>query len=182
MHDMTSGNLRSAYGGESMAHMRYRTWGRKAEEEGLPNIARLFRAIANAEEVHANNHFRELAEEAGAHQVVSMAGFGIGSTGENLAGAVEGETFEITEMYPAYLETARFQGEKGAEKSFHYALSAEKIHAAMFTKAEKQARLGKDLDLGPVQICQVCGYTVEGDAPNVCPVCSAKRNAFRAFA
>jgi len=179
MHEMTATNLRSAYGGESMAHMRYRTWGRHAVEAGFPNVGRLFQAIAYAEEVHANNHFRELGAESGAFPVTSAAGFGLGSVSEHLAGAIEGETFEIEEMYPTYKQTAQFQKEPGAVKSFHYAVSAEQIHARMYTDAKKTVDAGKDIELGPVQICETCGYTVEGEAPEVCPIC--QRREFRAF-
>ena len=132
MHSMTAGFLRSAYGGESMAHMRYIKWGQQAEKEGFPNIARLFKAISHAEQVHANNHFVVLRNEGGAHMVTSAAGFGLGTTSKNLEGAIEGEEFEINEMYPVYLETAKFQNEKAAVTTFTYSLSAEKIHAQMY--------------------------------------------------
>jgi len=182
MHDMTASNLRSAYGGESMAHMRYMAWAARAEQEGFPNVARLWRAISYAEQVHATGHFGVLANQAGAFAVTSMAGFGVGSTSENLAGSIEGELFEINEMYPAYKATAVHQEEKGAERSFHYAVSAEAIHAAMFQEAKQAIDAGRDLELGPVHICEVCGYTVEGEVPDRCPVCQAKGNKFRAFA
>ncbi len=182
MRDMTAGNLRSAFGGESMAHMRYKVWGAKAEEESYPNVARLFRAISYAEQVHATNHFDAMADVVGPFLVASMAGFGLGSTSENLDGAIEGETFEINEMYPTYKQTAQFQGEKGAERSFHYALSAEKIHAAMYQQAKQAVDGGKDLQLGPVQVCGVCGYTTEGDVPDKCPICGAGKDRFKTFA
>ena len=92
------------------------------------------------------------------------------------------ETFEVSEMYPVYLDGARFQGEKGAERSFLYALSAEKIHAAMFQAARDSAEGGKDVKMGPVQICDVCGYTAEGTAPDVCSVCKAMKEHFQTFA
>jgi rubrerythrin len=182
MHDMTASNLRSAYGGESMAHMRYKIWGVKAEQDGYPNVARLFRAISHAEQVHATNHFTQLRNEVGDFMVASMAPFGLGITSDNLQGGINGETFEINEMYPAYLEVAKFQGERGAELSFHYAYSAEKIHAAMFQEAKQSVDSGRDIELGPVQICEVCGYTHEGDIPDKCPICNAKRDKFRTFA
>ncbi|MCX6357738.1 MAG: rubrerythrin family protein [Candidatus Aureabacteria bacterium] len=182
MHEMTATHLRSAYGGESMAHMRYGMWGAKAAEEGFPNVARLFKAIAVAEEVHAWNHFRELRDDAGAFAVNSMAGFGLGSTPDNLQGAIEGELFEINEMYPVYKNAAQFQAEKGAERSFHYALSAERIHAAMYQEAKQAVDGGRDVELGPVQICSVCGFTGEGASPARCPVCGAAKEKFRTFA
>lgn len=182
MHDMTAANLRSAFGGESMAHMRYNIWGKQAEKDGFKNVGRLFRAIAFAEQVHAGNHFVELRANAGANLVDSMAGFGIGSTSKNLASAKEGEDFEISEMYPVYLNAATYQAEKGAERSFHYALEAEKIHSAMYGKAKETVDAGKDIQLGTVQICSVCGHTLDGDAPDSCPICKAKKEKFVAFA
>lgn len=178
---MTAANLKNAHGGESMAHMRYKIWGRKAEQEGFPNVARLFRAISRAETVHASNHFRELKSVPGGTEAYSATVFGLNTTMENLGGAIEGENFEIREMYPVYLETARFQKESGAERSFHYALSAERIHFRMFSDARDRVRQGKDIELGPVQICEVCGYTLEGDAPGTCPICNADKDKFAEF-
>ncbi len=182
MHPMTAANLRNAYGGESMAHMRYGVWGDKAEREGFPNTARLFRAIASAETVHAGNHFRELGNEAGDFLCASMAAFGLGTTSQNLQGGINGETFEINEMYPVYLESAKFQEEKGAQRSFQYALAGEKTHAALFQKAKEAVDAGRDVELGPVHVCQVCGWTHEGELPDVCPVCGAKKDKFQTFA
>jgi len=182
MHPMTAANLRNAYGGESMAHMRYGGWGDKAEREGFPNTARLFRAIASAETVHAGNHFRELGNEAGDFLCASMAAFGLGTTSQNLQGGINGETFEINEMYPVYLESAKFQEEKGAQRSFQYALAGEKTHAALFQKAKEAVDAGRDVELGPVHVCQVCGWTHEGELPDVCPVCGAKKDKFQTFA
>ena len=181
MHDMTASNLRSAYGGESMAHMRYKAWGARAGRDGYHNVARLFRAISYAEQVHATSHFRHLRNEVGAFLVASMAGFGLGSTSDNLQGAIEGETFEINEMYPAYLEVAELQKEKGAKLSFYHAYSAEKTHAAMFRQAKQSVDSSKDADLGRVQICDVCGYAQEGDIPDKCPICAAKEDRFSTF-
>lgn len=181
MHPMTASNLRSAYGGESMAHMRYGIWGDRAQKDGFPNTARLFRAIAAAETIHAGNHFRELGKEAGDYLCASGGVFGLGSTSQNLQGGINGETFEIDEMYPVYLEGAKFQGEKGAERSFHYALSAEKTHAALFRKAKEAVDGGSDVKLGPVHVCPVCGWTHEGELPDTCPICGAKKEMFRTF-
>ncbi len=181
MNTMTADNLRSAFGGESMAHMRYRIWGDKAKEDGFDNIARLFTAIAAAEKVHATNHFVALREEVGDALVPSMGGFGYTTTTENLQGAINGEVYESTEMYPSFLEVAKMQEQPKAQQSFHYALEAEKVHADMYREAKKAARAGDDLDLGPIQICTECGYTVEGDAPNMCPICAASSDEFRAY-
>ena len=181
MHPMTAANLRNAHGGESMAHMRYMIWGSRAEKEGYGNVARLFRAIASAETVHAGNHFRELKDEAGDELCASKAVFGLAGTSQNLQGGIDGESFEITEMYPAYLEVAKFQDEEGAQRSFHYALSAEKEHAALFKKAKESVDSGRDAEVGAVRVCSVCGWTHDGDLPDTCPICGAKRDKFWSF-
>ena len=164
----TTEDLKAAFAGESQANRRYLAYAKKADAEGLPQIAKLFRAVAAAETAHAHNHLRILGE--------------IRSTAENLEGAIEGETFEIHEMYPAYLETAKQQKERGAQLSFHYALAAEKIHAEMYAKAKESVEAGTDIELGPMEICEVCGYTAEGEIPEKCPICAAKRDRFRTFA
>ena len=181
MRDMTAENLRSAFGGESMAHMRYLIWADKAEADGLPNVARLFRAVSRAEQAHATGHFRAMGDVGGAFSVTSVGGFGLGTTSENLQGAIDGERFEVNEMYPAYLEVARMQGEKGAQRSMNYALQAERIHAAMYAKAKEAVDNGKDVDLGPVRICTVCGHTIEGDLPDRCPICGAVKEKYVSF-
>ncbi len=182
MHDATAENLRSAYGGESMAHMRYQSWGDIADYDGKPNIARLFRAIAYAERIHANNHFVQLKDCGGEELVPSKAVFGIGTTAENLDGGIAGETYEINDMYPAFLEVAKFQNESGAVQSFTYALSAEKGHRELFLKAKKAAAEDKDLEnLETISICRVCGYTIEGDIPKKCPICSYGPDYFESF-
>lgn len=182
MHEMTAMNLRSAFGGESMAHMRYLIWAERADSDGFPNVARLFRAVSRAEQAHATGHFRAMGDVAGAFAVTAGGGFGLGGTSENLAGAIEGETFEIEEMYPAYLAVAQAQDEQGAVRSMNFAISAEKIHAAMYTQAKEAADAGKDVKLGPIQVCTVCGHTLEGDVPDRCPICRATRDRYATFA
>jgi rubrerythrin len=167
MHAMTKEFLQAAFAGESQAHMKYLIFSQEAEKKSLPQLSRLFRAIAYAEQVHATNHFRELDH--------------IGDAAANLQSCIDGEHFEVTEMYPVYHLAAGFQGEKGAVLSTHYALEAEKIHEKMYTDAKAVVGSGKDLTLGPVSICPVCGYTVEGQPPDVCPVCGAKRATFKVF-
>ncbi len=167
MRKMTEQNLRDAFAGESQAHMRYLIFADVAEREGKPNIARLFRAIAYAEQVHAQNHYRELGMIRG--------------SADNLTVAIDGETYEVEEMYPAYKAVAELQGEKGAVRSTHYALEAERIHAQMYKGAQEASQAGKDIQLKTVYICPICGYTVEGEAPARCPVCQAPREKFRAF-
>jgi len=181
MHEMTAGHLRSAYGGEAMAHMRYLVWGGKAKTDGYPNVARLFLAISHAEHIHAMNHFTELRDEAGAFLVASGGQFGFCATAQNLQGAIGGENFEVAEMYPVYLEAAKLQQEKGPERSFRYALSAERIHAAMFEEARQSVAAEKDIELGPVRVCNVCGHTAEGEIPERCPVCGARAEMFDSF-
>lgn len=178
---MTADFLRSAYGGESMAHMRYLYWAEVAEKEGFPNIGRLFKAIAHAEYVHANNHFRELAGETADSTVTAGAVFGDNKTVDNLQGAINGELHEVEQMYPVYLIAAEFQDETGARRSFHYALEAEKIHADLFAQAQKAAKEGKDLDMKNVYICPICGHTVLDEAPEKCPVCGAKKELYKEF-
>lgn len=180
-NQMTADFLRSAYGGESMAHMRYLIWGDVAVKENMPNIGRLFRAISYAEWAHADNHFRELGEIEGDYTVPAGAIFGLGKTAENLQGAINGELHEVEQMYPVYLETAKFQQEKGAERAFHFALEAEKIHAKMFQEAQQAAKQGNDIEFSTIYICPVCGYTTAGNAPDSCPVCGAKKKIFKEY-
>jgi len=164
---MTEKNLKDAFAGESQAHMRYLVFANKADEEGRPHVARLFRAIGFAEQVHASNHLKTLE--------------GVGNTEDNLRAAIDGENFEVEEMYPAYDAVAKLQEEKGAIRSIHYAIEAEKIHAAMYTEARQAVKEGKDLDIGELYICPVCGYTAEGDVPDHCPVCGVKKEKFVKF-
>jgi len=165
LRKMTEDNLKSAFAGESQAHMRYVIVANRAE--GFPNIARLFRAISYAEQVHATNHF----------DVLGM----IRGSSDNLQVAIDGETYEINEMYPAFNAVAQLQEEKGAMQAFNAALQAEKIHASMYQKAKQTVETSKDIQLGAVYICDVCGYTVEGEAPSRCPICGASKEKFRKF-
>ncbi|UCH64154.1 MAG: rubrerythrin family protein [Fidelibacterota bacterium] len=167
MRAMTKANLEAAFSGESQAHMKYAIFADKAEKEGYPEVARLFRAISYAERVHATNHLRELG--------------GIGNTAANLETAAAGENYENTEMYPAFDAVAHLQVEKGAVRSIHYALEAEKIHEAMYTEAGESIAAGKDIRSAAVYICPVCGHTVIGEAPDKCPICSLPKDKYREF-
>lgn len=178
---MTADFLRSAYGGESMAHMRYLIWGDMAQKEGFPNIAKLFEAISYAERIHATNHFREIGGSTTAATVVAGGIFGMGITADNLQGAINGELHEVEQMYPVYLNTAEFQNESGAKRSFHFALEAEKIHVKLFTQAQDAAKEGKDIELKSVYICPVCGHTILDGAPDNCPVCGTKKEIYHKF-
>ncbi|MFW6312061.1 MAG: rubrerythrin family protein [Nanoarchaeota archaeon] len=180
-NDMTAQNLRSAFGGESQAFQRYKVWGDKAEKDGYPNVALLFRAISYAEHVHASNHFEALDNCMGDFLVASGAVFGIGSTAENLEGAKAGEDFEIDQMYPTYSLVAKDQQENEAVRSFHYALEAEKIHSKFFGEARESVLDGKDIELESVSICEVCGHTVKNETPEECPICGAPKEDFKVF-
>ncbi len=180
---MTKDALKSAFGGESMAHMRYVIFADIAEKEGFPNVARLFRAIAYAEKIHARNHYEKLRMLKQGEKVVAEAPFGPGNTSKNLELAIMGEEFEIKEMYPAYIELAKFQGEKAAELSFRWALEAEKIHAELFRKAKEYVDRGEDFPIdGYIWICPVCGFTYIGkEPPKKCPICGALGEKFVKF-
>ena len=181
-NDMTAENLRSAFGGESQAYQRYQVWADKAEEDGFPKVALLFRAIADAEQVHASNHFSAHENVEGDHLVASGGVFGVGTTAENLEGAIAGEDHEIEQMYPAYKLVAEDQGEKDAIKSFHYALEAEKIHSKLYSEAKEAVEQEEDYDIESVHVCQVCGHTITDGAPEQCPVCGADKEEYKDFA
>lgn len=166
MREMTKRFLSEAFAGESQAHMRYLIFADKAREEGFNNIARLFEAIAFAELVHARNHLNALGM--------------VGETKDNLQTAINGENFEVEEMYPAYNSVAELQNENSAKRSIKFALEAEKIHSALYTKAKQAVEEGKDIDIGDIYICEVCGYTSES-LPDRCPVCGASKEKFRKF-
>ena len=167
MKKMSEQNLKDAFAGESQAHIKYLAFADKAEKDNFPNVARLFRANAFAEQIHATNHLRTLS--------------GINKTEENLEVAIEGETFEVEEMYPAYISVAQAQQEKGAETMTKWALEAEKVHAGLYQKAKEAVEKRQDIGSESVNICRVCGFTVEGDAPDICPVCSSPREKFTSF-
>ncbi|MDQ1371832.1 MAG: hypothetical protein QG582_747 [Candidatus Thermoplasmatota archaeon] len=167
MRDMTQRNLSEAYAGESQAYMKYTAWADKAESEGRPNTARLFRAVAAAEKVHAVNHWKALGN--------------VLDTSSNLQHALDGERHEIDEMYPAFEAVAELQQEKAALRTMHWALETEKVHSKKYERALEAAKASKDVELGLLHVCPVCGYTMEGDAPDACPVCGAKKERFAKF-
>ncbi len=164
---MTRESLEAAFAGESQAAQKYLVFAEQAEEEGLPHIAKLFRAISFAETRHARNHLRVMG--------------GIRSTAENLKGAFDGESFEIDEMYPAYQEIATAQECAQAKRSIRYALKAERDHQRMYGEARELALKKKDTEDEPVGVCLVCGHTVIGDLPDKCPVCAAAREYYKTF-
>lgn len=178
MNDMTQDNLRSAYGGESQAHMRYRIWGEEATKEGFPTVGRLFLCTSDAEQVHATLHFKALRDIAGDFSVTSGGGFGLGKTSDNLQGAINGEMFEVEQMYPAYIAVAEMQNEKTAVAAMRFAIEAEKVHAELFTKAKKAVDAGNDLEAETMLLCPVCGYISLTGEEEVCPLCKAKKSLF----
>lgn len=159
----TENDLKEAFAGESQANRTYLAFAKKAEQEGHKQMAKLFRAAAEAETVHAHAHLRELG--------------GVKSTKENLGTAISGETHEFKTMYPAMIEDAKAEDNKGALRSFTYANDVEKIHAALYQKALDG--LGNEEKDADYYVCQVCGMTVEGEPPDECPVCKSKKPAFK---
>ena len=155
-------DLKAAFAGESQANRRYLAFARKADDEGYPQVARLFRAAAAAETVHALNHLRASGE--------------VKSTTENLQAAIGGEHYEATVMYPDFIADAEKDQDKKALASFHYALAVEKMHEALYTKALEA--LSKDAPAAEYYVCPVCGATFEGSAPDRCPVCSTPGTRF----
>ena len=155
--------LKEAFAGESQANRRYLAFSAKADQEGFPQVARLFRAAPEAETVHAHNHLRAFN--------------GIRSTKENLGEAIAGETHEFKKMYPEMIEVAKAEGHKAGERTFTYANEVEKIHAQLYQKLLDN--LGKSQDNYSYYICPVCGFTSEKAAPGVCPVCGAKGEMFK---
>jgi rubrerythrin len=155
--------LKEAFAGESQANRKYLAFSTKADQEGYPQAARLFRAAGEAETVHAHNHLRALK--------------GIKTTKENLQEAVAGETHEFKKMYPEMIEAAKAEGQKEAERSFSYANSVEKVHAQLYQKLLDN--LGKSQDNFPYYICPICGNTVEKNPPASCPICGTKGEMFK---
>ena len=158
----TEKNLKEAFAGESQANRKYLAFAKKAEAEGYRQVAKLFRAAAEAETIHAHNHLKELG--------------GIKGTRENLEEAINGESYEFQKMYPPMIEDANAEGNRGAQRTFSYANEVEKIHAGLYQKALDNLGKNPECDYA---VCQVCGYTAEGEAPDECPVCKAKKQAFR---
>lgn len=159
----TEDALKEAFAGESQANRKYLAFAAKADAEGFAQAARLFRAAAEAETVHAHAHLRALK--------------GIRSTKENLQEALAGEIHEFKNMYPAMIESAKAEGHKEAERSFTYANDVEKIHARLYQ--EMSDSLEQTKDAYSYYVCPVCGYTADKEAPETCPVCGAKGKMFK---
>jgi rubrerythrin len=157
----TERNLAEAFAGESQANRKYLAFAAKADKEGLKQVAKLLRAAAEAETVHAHNHLRAMK--------------GVGSTAENLQAAIGGETHEFESMYPPMVEDAKTEGDKIAQKSFEYANAVEKVHAELFKRAAEKMEKLEETD---IYVCKVCGNTVEGEPPDKCPICNSPKSAF----
>ncbi len=163
----TAENLATAFAGESQANRKYLAFARQAEKEGLPQIARLFRAAAEAETLHALGHLANMG--------------GVGTTLQNLEAAVKGETYEFTEMYPPMVEQAKADGHK-ARTMLDWANRAERVHAGLFQQALEAMRAGKDLSKMDVYLCPVCGDVEFGEPPDRCPICGAPAAKFQKIA
>ena len=157
----TEQNLRDAFAGESQANRKYLAFSEKAAKEGYPQVGKLFRAAAAAETVHAHAHLRVLK--------------GVGSTADNLKEAIAGETHEFKSMYPEMIKAAKAEDNAAALRSFDYANAVEKVHAGLYQKALDNLGSLEEVDY---YVCNVCGYTCEGEPPDECPVCKAKKKAF----
>ncbi len=162
MMSKTQENLQEAFAGESQANRKYLAFAQKADKENFPHIAKLFRAAAEAETVHAHAHLKALKA--------------VKNTVENLQEAIAGETHEFKHMYPKMIETAKEEKHKAAERSFSFANEVEQIHAELYQKALDNLDQPQDVDC--YYVCSVCGYTCENEAPDNCPVCNAKSKAF----
>ncbi len=159
----TADDLKEAFAGESQANQKYRAFAKKADQEGLPNVARLFRTAAEAERIHAEGHLRSLD--------------GVAATAANLKQAIDGETYEFTTMYPPMLERAEAGGHR-AKGMFGYAMKAERIHADLYKLAMEAVEAGKDLAQADFYLCPVCGHIEFGAAPEKCPICGGRGDKF----
>ena len=161
----TIDNLKEAFAGESQANRKYLAFAKKAEADGYPQVAKLFRAAAEAETVHAHAHFRVLG--------------GIKGTEDNLQAAIEGEGFEFQQMYPKFLAEAEKEGNNPAVFSFKHALAVEEIHHGLYADALNAVKSGSDLPEAKIYICPICGNTVIDNIPDKCPVCGAAGQQFQ---
>ena len=160
----TDENLEEAFAGESQANRKYLAFAEKADKDNLPMTARLFRAAAAAETIHALNHLRVMGA--------------VGPTAENLKAAASGEAAEFREMYPAFIEQAEKDGNKAAKRTFQYANEVEKIHHQLYNRATGIVGRGEDLPETKMFVCRGCGNTVEGEPPEKCPICGSPKKMF----
>ncbi|MEI7835090.1 MAG: rubrerythrin family protein [Planctomycetota bacterium] len=160
----TQDNLKEAFAGESQANRKYLAFAKKADAEGKPQVARLFRAAAAAETVHAHAHLRVLGD--------------VKTTADNLQVAVDGEGFESQTMYPKFVAEATKEANQAALMSFQNAMAVEKVHYKLYGQALVAVKEGKDLPAATIYVCEICGNTVVGDAPDTCDVCGAPKHKF----
>jgi len=160
----TDENLKAAFAGESQANRLYLAFAKKAEEEGYTQAAKLFKAAAEAETIHALNH-------------VNITGQ-VKSTLDNLGTAVSGETYEFKKMYPEFLEAAKQEASKQAFWSFDVANKVEQVHAKLFQKAIDTMKSKQEMEKVDYYVCGICGDTVEGSPPEKCPICGAPKEKF----
>lgn len=158
----TENNLKAAFAGESQANRKYLAFAKKADEEGFTGVAKLFRAAAEAETIHAMSELRAMGA--------------VKSTAENLQVAIDGETYEFTDMYPNFITEAEKEGNTQAKHAFNMANEAEKVHADLYKKALGALEKNADTDF---YVCEVCGNIVEGEAPDKCAICGAPKNKFK---
>jgi rubrerythrin len=161
----TQQNLQEAFAGESQANCRYLFFADKADKEGHPQVARLFRATADAETVHARSHLRAIG--------------GFGDTKDNLVAAIKGENYEFTQMYPAFINQAESENNKRAQLSFEFANEVEKVHHELYQKALETLETGGQPKDETYFVCQVCGHIAVGEAPDVCPICGAPLKVYK---
>jgi rubrerythrin len=164
----TVDNLKEAFAGESQANRKYLAFAKKADQDGMAQVAKLFRAAAAAETVHAHAHFRVLG--------------GVKSTAENVQAAIDGEGFEYQEMYPKFVAEAEAEGNQQAVMSFKFAMAVEEVHHGLYAQALEAVQAGNDLPEAPIYVCPVCGDTFVGEAPEKCPVCSTPSSKFETIA
>ena len=160
----TIDNLKAAFAGESQANRKYLAFAKKADAESLGQVAKLFRAAAAAETVHAHAHLRVMG--------------GIKDTPANIQAGIDGEGFEFQKMYPKFVAEAEAEGNKQAVTSFKYAMAAEEIHYGMYKAALAAVKAGKDLPAARIYVCSICGNTVEGQPQDKCAICGAPRERF----
>jgi len=160
----TADNLQEAFAGESQANRKYLAFAAKAQKDGYPQVARLFKAAAEAETVHAHGHLRVMG--------------GVKDTADNVQAAIEGEGFEFREMYPKFLKEAEAEEQQAAAVMFKFALAVEEIHHGLYKKALAAVKDGEDLPAEAIYVCPVCGNTVKGAAPDSCPICATPKDKF----
>lgn len=163
----TKKNLEDAFSGESKASRLYFAFAEKAEKEGYKNIARLLKAAAFSETIHARNHLNALKS--------------ISSTADNLKKAVEGEAYEVADMYPRFISIAEEEGNDEAVRTFNWAYETEMVHKEYFEEALQSIEANTDIAEEEMVVCSNCGYTMLGEIPERCPICGAPKSMFARF-